>query len=108
MVVANKSVTQPNQAVILCGGLGARMKPYTDNTPKPMISCNGKPFLWYLLQQLHDQGVSRFVLLTGYLAEEVSSYFGDGGSWGWDIKYSDVFHFMDILHLAIVATHLQK
>ena len=89
MVVANKSVTQPKQAVILCGGLGARMKPYTDNTPKPMISCNGKPFLWYLLQQLHDQGVSRFVLLTGYLAEEVSSYFGDGGSWGLDIQYSE-------------------
>ena len=89
MVVANKSVTQPKQAVILCGGLGARMRPYTDNTPKPMISCNGKPFLWYLLQQLHDQGVSRFVLLTGYLAEEVSSYFGDGGSWGWDIQYSE-------------------
>jgi len=54
-----------------------------------MISCNGKPFLWYLLQQLHDQGVSRFVLLTGYLAEKVSSYFGDGGSWGWDIQYSE-------------------
>ena len=89
MVVANKSVTQLKQAVILCGGLGARMRPYTDNTPKPMISCNGKPFLLYLLQQLHDQGVSRFVLLTGYLAEEVSSYFGDGGSWGWDIQYSE-------------------
>ena len=76
MVVANKSVTQLKQAVILCGGLGARMRPYTDNTPKPMISCNGKPFLWYLLHQLHDQGVSRFVLLTGYLTEKVSSYFG--------------------------------
>ncbi len=89
MVVANKSVTQPKQAVILCGGLGARMRPYTDNTPKPMISCNGKPFLWYLLQQLHDQGINRFVLLTGYLAEKVNSYFGDGGSWGWDIQYSE-------------------
>ena len=89
MAMAEKSVNKPKQAVILCGGLGARMRPYTDNTPKPMISCNGKPFLWYLLQQLHDQGVSRFVLLTGYLAEEVSSYFGDGGSWGWDIQYSE-------------------
>ena len=89
MVVANKSVTRLKQAVILCGGLGTRMRPYTDNTPKPMISCNGKPFLWYLLQQLHDQGVSRFVLLTGYLAGEVSSYFRDGSSWGWDIQYSE-------------------
>ena len=89
MAMAEKSVNKPKQAVILCGGMGTRMRPYTDNTPKPMISCNGKPFLWYLLQQLHDQGVSRFVLLTGYLAEEVSSYFGDGGPWGWDIQYSE-------------------
>ena len=89
MAMAEKSVNKPKQAVILCGGMGTRMRPYTDNTPKPMISCNGKPFLWYLLQQLHDQGVSRFVLLTGYLAEEVSSYFEDGGSWGWDIQYSE-------------------
>jgi len=87
--MVKKSVNHPKQAVILCGGLGVRMRPYTDNTPKTMISCNGKPFLLYLLQQLHDQGVSRFVLLTGYLAEEVSSYFGDGGSWGWDIQYSE-------------------
>lgn len=76
------------QAVILCGGLGTRLHPYTNRMPKPMIPCNGKPFLWYLLQQLNEQGVKRFVLLTGYLAEQIEGYFGDGSKWGWNIVYS--------------------
>ena len=76
------------QAVVLCGGLGTRLHPYTDHVPKPMILCNGKPFLWHLLQQLYEQKINRFVLLTGYLAEKIESYFGDGSSWGWEIHYS--------------------
>ena len=43
-----------------------------------MIFCNGKPFLWYIMQQLYDQGVRRFVLLTGYLSEQIEEYFGNG------------------------------
>ena len=77
------------QAVVVCGGLGTRLHPYTDHVPKPMILCNGKPFLWYLLQQLYEQRINRFVLLTGYLAEKIESYFGDGSSWGWEIQYSE-------------------
>jgi histidinol-phosphate phosphatase family protein len=81
-------VSKLKQAVILCGGLGTRLRPYTNHTPKPMVLCNGKPFLWYLLQQLYEQKINRFVLLTGYLAEKIESYFGDGSSWGWEIHYS--------------------
>jgi D-glycero-D-manno-heptose 1,7-bisphosphate phosphatase len=82
-------MTRPTQAVILCGGLGSRLRPFTDTMPKPMVPCNGKPFLWHLLQQLHEQGIDRFVLLTGYLAKKIESYFGDGKSWGWEILYSE-------------------
>ena len=82
-------MSQPKQAVILCGGLGTRLSPYTDSMPKPMISCNGKPFLWYLIQQLHEQKINRFVLLTGYLSEKINEYFGDGSEWGWQIEYSE-------------------
>jgi histidinol-phosphate phosphatase family protein len=78
----------PKQAVILCGGLGTRLRPFTDKIPKPMVLCNGKPFLMYLLQQLHDQGINKFVLLTGYLGEKIEDYFGDGSSFGWQITYS--------------------
>jgi len=78
----------PKQAVILCGGIGSRLKPHTITTPKPMIICNGKPFLWFILQQLRDQGIKNFVLLTGYLGEKIHTYFGDGSTWGWRIEYS--------------------
>ena len=79
---------RPTQAIVLCGGLGTRLKPYTNNIPKPMVSCNGKPFLWYLLKQMEEQGIKRFVLLTGYLAERIKEYFKDGSAWGWQIQYS--------------------
>ena len=88
MVLAKPSMNKPEQAVILCGGLGTRLRPHTDHLPKPMIPCNGKPFLWHLLQQMEDQGIKRFVLLTGYLAEKIEAYFKDGSEWGWQIQYS--------------------
>lgn len=78
----------PNQAVILCGGLGTRLRPFTDSLPKPMVPVNGKPFLYHLLLQLSEQGLTSFLLLTGYLGEKISSYFGDGSNWGWKIEYS--------------------
>lgn len=79
---------QPTQAVVLCGGLGTRLRPLTDNLPKPMATVNGRPFLHHLLDQLSEQGVTRFVLLTGYMGDKISDYFGDGSHWGWDIRYS--------------------
>jgi histidinol-phosphate phosphatase family protein len=86
--MASKSMSIPEQAVILCGGLGTRLRPHTEHLPKPMISCNGKPFLMYLLQQMEEQGIKRFILLTGYLAEKIEEYFKDGSEWGWKIQYS--------------------
>jgi D-glycero-D-manno-heptose 1,7-bisphosphate phosphatase len=56
--------------------------------PKPMVSVNGRPFLQYLLEQLAENGINRFVLLTGYLGEKIVEYFGDGSPWGWSISYS--------------------
>ena len=79
---------RPEQAVILCGGLGTRLRPYTDHLPKPMIPCNGKPFLEYLLEQLAEKEIRRFLLLTGYLGEQIQQYFGNGTQQGWEIDYS--------------------
>jgi histidinol-phosphate phosphatase family protein len=76
------------QAVILCGGRGARLRPYTDDRPKPMIDVNGRPFLEYLLEQLREQGIERIVLLTGYRGEQIEAHFGDGGAFGVSIAYS--------------------
>lgn len=73
---------------MLCGGRGERLRPLTDNQPKPMVAVNDRPFLFYLLNQLSSHGINRFVLLTGYLGEMVQDYFGDGSQWGWQITYS--------------------
>jgi len=80
---------QVAQAVILCGGRGERLRPLTDELPKPMVRVNGRPFLQYLLEQLAENGIHRFVLLTGYLSEKIVEYFGDGSTWGWSISYSN-------------------
>ena len=82
-------MSSPTQAVILCGGLGTRLRPFTNSLPKPMVPCNGKPFLEYLMEQLAEQKVTRFCLLTGYMGEQIQKYFGDGSPWMWDIKYSN-------------------
>ena len=77
-----------SQAVILCGGRGERLRPLTDDLPKPMVIVNGRPFLHYLLEQLAEHGIKKFVLLTGYLGEKIVEYFSDGSKWGWSIRYS--------------------
>ena len=82
-------MNKPEQVVVLCGGLGTRLRPHTEDMPKPMIPCNSKPFLLYLLEQMSDQGLRKFVLLTGYLGENIKNYFGDGSQWGWVIQYSN-------------------
>lgn len=76
------------QAVILAGGYGTRLKPFTDTNPKPMYPFEGKPFLEYLIEQVKSFGIKDIVLLLGYLPEKVMDYFGDGSKWGVDITYS--------------------
>jgi D-glycero-D-manno-heptose 1,7-bisphosphate phosphatase len=76
------------QAVILAGGQGSRLRPLTDTMPKPMIRFHGKPFLEYLIEMLREQGFKRILLLLGYLPEPIQEYFGDGNKWGLSIEYS--------------------
>jgi len=77
-----------SQAVILAGGCGTRLKPFTDSAPKPMYPFEGKPFLEYLICQARSFGITDIVLLLGYLPEKISGYFGDGSKWGVHIEYS--------------------
>jgi histidinol-phosphate phosphatase family protein len=81
-------IPRPQQAVILAGGRGTRLKPLTDTRPKPMVEILGKPFLAYQLDQLRDQGFRQVLLLLGYLPEVVQDYCGDGRRWGLNIEYS--------------------
>ena len=76
------------QAVILAGGFGTRMKPFTDTNPKPMYPFAGKPFLEYLIEQVRSFGIRDIVLLLGYLPEKIMDYFGNGSKWSVCIRYS--------------------
>ena len=77
-----------DQAVVLCGGRGVRLRPLTDSLPKAMVDVAGRPFLATLIEQLGKQGIKRFILCTGYLGEQIKAYFGDGSCLGVEISYS--------------------
>jgi D-glycero-alpha-D-manno-heptose 1-phosphate guanylyltransferase len=75
-------------ALILCGGLGTRLRSVVSDRPKSMALIGSRPFLEVQILHLRDCGISRFVLGTGYLAEQVRDHFGDGSAWGVEISYS--------------------
>ena len=62
-------------AMILCGGKGKRLLPYTNNIPKPMINIKNKPFLLILCEQLKNAGIRKIILLTGYKSDIIEDYF---------------------------------
>lgn len=79
------------QAVILAGGMGTRLKPFTDTNPKPMYPIGGVPFIEHLILQIKSFNINRIVILLGYLAPKVMDYLGDGKKYGLEIIY-DVTH----------------
>ena len=62
--------------LILAGGLGTRLKSVVPNLPKPLADINGKPFLWWLLTHLENEGAKDIYLSVGYLHEHIQVYFG--------------------------------
>ena len=75
-------------ALILAGGIGERLRPITNNIPKPMVPVNGKSFLQYHIEELKRAGIKDIVLCTGYLSNKIQEYFGDGSKFDVKIKYS--------------------
>jgi len=76
------------QAVILSAGLGTRLRPITDNLPKPMIPLLGKPLLEWNIEHFRRHGVEEFFINLHYLPEVIKNYFGDGSTFGVKINYS--------------------
>lgn len=75
------------QAVILAGGRGTRLRPFSDTAPKAMYPFEGKPFLEHLIEQVKGFGIRDILLLLGYLPEKIMGYFGDGSDFGVRIQY---------------------
>ena len=76
------------QVVIMAGGKGTRLGPLTEETPKPMVKINERPFLEHQLELLKSFGFYKILLLTGYKGEKIMDYFKDGRAWNLSIKYS--------------------
>lgn len=76
------------QAVILAGGKGTRLKPYTEIFPKPLVPVGDMPILEIIIRQLAYYGFNDIVLAVGHLKELIMAYFGDGSKWNVHITYS--------------------
>ncbi len=79
--------TLPIKAVVMAGGSGTRLRPLTENLPKPMVPVGGRPMLERIIEQLRDAGVSRVMVTTHYKGELISNHFGDGKGFGVKISY---------------------
>jgi len=73
--------------VLMAGGLGMRLRPLTEHTPKPLLPVNGKPILEGILDRFLEQGFRKFFISVNYKAEMFEDYFGDGSKWGCEISY---------------------
>jgi len=76
------------QAIILAGGLGSRLKPFTLTFPKPLMPIGNQPILEILLRQLRAGGCDRVTLAVNHLAELIMAFCGDGSKFGLEITYS--------------------
>jgi NDP-sugar pyrophosphorylase family protein len=74
--------------VVLAGGKGTRLMPYTTTLPKPLMPVGQYPILDILLRQLANQGFRKVTLAVGHLAGLIQAYFKDGEDWGLELTYS--------------------
>lgn len=76
------------KAVILAGGMGTRLRPYTYVTPKAMLPVGDKPILEHIIDYLKKNGIRNVVVATAYQGKQIEGYFGDGSEFDVDICYA--------------------
>jgi dTDP-glucose pyrophosphorylase/CBS domain-containing protein len=77
----------PLQAVIMAGGLGLRMRPLTQDLPKPMLPVGGRPLMEHIVEQLQQVGIRQVSVTTHYMPEKIVEHFGDGRAFGVELNY---------------------
>jgi dTDP-glucose pyrophosphorylase len=76
-----------NHVVLMVGGLGTRLRPMTETTPKPMLNVGGKPILQTIVKGFVDSGFTNITMCLGYKSNVIQDYFKDGGEFGVSITY---------------------
>lgn len=77
----------PNTVVLMAGGKGVRLRPLTDNTPKPLLTVGSKPVLQHSIEHFISQGFNNFIISVNYLGHMIEEYFQDGSRWNVNISY---------------------
>lgn len=80
-------VERGNTMIIMAGGKGIRLRPHTENCPKPLLPVGGKPMLQHIIERAKGEGFFHFVIAVHYLGHMIEEYFGDGSSLGVRIQY---------------------
>jgi len=83
----SEATERPNTVLIMAGGMGSRLRPYTENCPKPMLPVAGKPMLEHIVDRARGQGFRRFVFAVHYLGHVIEQHFGAGERWHVQIGY---------------------
>jgi dTDP-glucose pyrophosphorylase len=76
-----------NKAVLMVGGLGTRLRPLTDSTPKPLLHVGGKPILQTIVERLVSHGFVEIIMCVSYKSNMIQDFFEDGSKFGANIKY---------------------
>ena len=82
-----KPKEKTNKVVLMVGGLGTRLRPLTDNTPKPMLKVGNKPILQTIVEKFAEYGYTNIVMCVNYKSHIIQEYFGDGSKFGVSIEY---------------------
>ena len=82
-----KEYELPLRAVVMAGGLGSRLRPLTEEVPKPMLPIGNKPLLEHIVEQLKQAGIRRVNVATHYKSEVIAEHFKNGEAFGVDIRY---------------------
>lgn len=77
------------QAMVFAAGLGTRLKPLTDTTPKALVPVGGQPLLWHVVMKLKDAGYERIVVNVHHFAQQIIDYLKVNNNFGLDIRISD-------------------
>ncbi len=76
-----------NKVVLMVGGLGTRLRPLTENTPKPMLEVGNKPILQTIVEKFSQYGYTNIIMCVNYKSDVIQNYFGDGSKFGVSIEY---------------------